>query len=55
MPALWSLVIFMLGLAAGRGLSLFLDGIPHWLLVVYLVRELAFGGVGAWLLLAPAA
>jgi hypothetical protein len=44
-------VIFMLGLAAGRLLSLLLDGRPHWLLSVYLVLELGFGGFGAWLLM----
>jgi len=48
--ALWSLVIFMFGLAAGRALSLLLDGMPHWLLVVYLVLEIGLGAVGAWLL-----
>jgi hypothetical protein len=53
-PALWSLVVFMFGLAAGRVLSLLLDGVPHWLLIVYLVLELAFGLVGLRLLrLAP--
>ena len=46
LPALWSLTVFMLGLAAGRALSLVLDGIPHPLLVVYLVLELGFGAVG---------
>ena len=50
-PALWSLVIFMFGLAIGRLLSLVLDGLPHPLLIVYLVLELAFGIVG-WKLLA---
>jgi hypothetical protein len=50
-PALWSLVVFMFGLAAGRVLSLLLDGVPHWLLIVYLVLELAFGLVGLRLLL----
>ena len=44
--ALYSLIVFMLGLAAGRVLSLIIDGIPHWLLVVYLVLELVFGVVG---------
>jgi hypothetical protein len=39
--ALYSLVIFMLGLAAGRVFSLVVDGMPHWLLVVYLVLRLA--------------
>jgi hypothetical protein len=46
MPALWSLVTFMFGLAAGRALSLFLDGVPHPLLVIYFVLELAFGLIG---------
>ena len=36
----------MLGLAAGRVISLVLDGMPHWLLVVYLLLELGFGLVG---------
>ena len=49
-PALWSLVVFMFGLAAGRVLSLLLDGVPHWLLIVYLGLELAFGLVGLRLL-----
>ncbi|MGR5061293.1 DUF4345 domain-containing protein [Photobacterium sp. DNB22_13_2] len=44
--ALYSLVVFMLGLAAGRALSLIVDGIPHWLLVIYLVLELGFGVIG---------
>lgn len=46
LPALWSLTVFMLGLAAGRALSLVVDGMPHPLLVVYLVLELGFGAVG---------
>jgi hypothetical protein len=33
-PALVSCAVFMLGLAAGRILSLIVDGMPHWLLVV---------------------
>lgn len=49
-PALWSLVVFMLGLAAGRAVSLALDGIPHWLLIGYLLAEIAFGFVGLRLL-----
>ncbi len=48
--ALYSLVIFMLGLAAGRILSIVIDGMPNWLLVVYLGLELSFGIVGLLLL-----
>jgi len=48
--ALYSLVVFMYGLAAGRILSLLLDGVPHPLLLVYLLLELGFGTIGAFLL-----
>ena len=42
-PALVSCAVFMLGLAAGRVLSFFLDGMPHWLLVVYAALEIVLG------------
>ena len=42
-PALASCAVFMLGLAAGRVLSIVLDGMPHWLLVVYAVLEIVLG------------
>jgi hypothetical protein len=42
-PALVSCAIFMLGLAAGRILSFILDGMPHWLLVVYAALEIVLG------------
>lgn len=45
-PALFGLVVFMLGLAFGRLISILLDGIPHWLLLVYLCLELTFGLIG---------
>lgn len=44
--ALYSLVVFMFGLAAGRILSLIFDGVPNWLLLVYLALELSFGTLG---------
>jgi hypothetical protein len=44
------LVVFMLGLAAGRLLSLVVDGVPHWLLLAYLALELGIGLVGLLLL-----
>ena len=50
LPALWSLVVFMLGLAVGRAISLVLDGLPSPLLVVYLLLEIGFGAVGLYLL-----
>lgn len=49
-PALWSLIVFMFGLAAGRVLSLIVDGWPHWLLFAYLVLEIAFGMAGVMVL-----
>lgn len=52
-PALYSLVVFMLGLAAGRALSLVVDGMAHWLLVGYLLVEIAFGIIGWRLLKQP--
>ena len=42
-PALASCAVFMLGLAAGRVLSFILDGMPHWLLIVYAVLEIVLG------------
>ena len=49
LPALWSLIVFMLGLAAGRALSLVLDGMPSPLLLIYLLLEIGFGAVGLYL------
>jgi len=45
-PALYSLIVFMLGLASGRALSLALDGMAHPLLVIYLILEVGFGLAG---------
>jgi hypothetical protein len=42
-PALVACAVFMLGLAAGRILSFFMDGMPHWLLIVYAVPEIVLG------------
>jgi hypothetical protein len=42
-PALVACAVFMLGLAAGRILSFALDGLPHWLLVVYAALEIVLG------------
>jgi hypothetical protein len=44
-PALVSCAVFMLGLAAGRTLSFVLDGMPHWLLLVYTVIEVVLGAI----------
>ena len=41
--ALAACAVFMLGLAAGRILSFILDGLPHWLLVVYAIAEIVLG------------
>ncbi|EGQ8062076.1 DUF4345 domain-containing protein [Vibrio parahaemolyticus] len=41
--ALITLSIFMLGLAVGRLLSFFLDGQPHWLLILYFILEFSIG------------
>lgn len=49
-PALWSLLVFMFGLGLGRLLSLFLDGLPAPLLILYMLLEFLLGAV-AWRLL----
>ena len=46
LPALYSVVVFMLGLAVGRMLSIAIDGLPAPLLSVYLALEIGFGLVG---------
>ena len=43
LPALWSLFIFMGGLAAGRIVSIVVDGVPNFVLMFYLCAEIAFG------------
>ena len=48
--ALYSLIVFMYGLAAGRIISLLADGIPNWLLLAYLLLELFFGTLGVLLI-----
>jgi hypothetical protein len=42
-PALAGCAVFMLGLAAGRMLSFIVDGLPHWLLMVYAGLEVVLG------------
>lgn len=42
-PALASCAVFMLGLAAGRLLSVLLDGTPHWLFFVFTGLEIVLG------------
>ena len=49
-PAIMSLIVFMLGLAAGRILSIVIDGMPHPLLALYTLLELGFGALGFVLL-----
>lgn len=51
LPALYSVVVFMLGLAAGRTMSLVVDGMPSSVLLpVYLLLEIGFGLVGIFLI-----
>ena len=46
LPALWSLVIFMTGIASGRILSLILDGMPSPLFIFYLIVEVIAAIIG---------
>ena len=50
LPALWSLLVFVSGLATGRLLSLVVDGWPSWLLVAYMILEFAIAVVTWWLI-----
>ncbi len=50
LAALYSAVVFMLGLAAGRIISLVVDGMPNLLLLFYLFLEIVFGMIGVWLI-----
>ena len=47
--ALAGCAVFMLGLAAGRALSFILDGLPHWLLILYGVLEAVLGVIAVML------
>ncbi|MGX9351067.1 DUF4345 domain-containing protein [Shimia sp. W99] len=53
-PALISLFVFMGGLAAGRILSVLMDGIPGPVLIFYLLAELAFAALAFNALRRPA-
>ena len=46
-------IFFMLGLACGRALSIFVDGLPSTLLVAYTVVEVALGVGGIVILKQP--
>ena len=50
LPALYSVVVFMFGLSAGRAVSLAVDGMPNALLVLYLFLEIGFGVIGVILI-----
>jgi len=39
----YPLMLFMFGLATGRLINLFLDGMVNWLLKVYMILEFGFG------------
>ncbi|MFK7870878.1 MAG: DUF4345 domain-containing protein [Roseobacter sp.] len=53
-PALWSLLVFMGGLAVGRILSVIVDGVPNVVLLFYLGAEIAFAALAARHLTKPA-
>ncbi|SFQ65417.1 protein of unknown function [Roseivivax halotolerans] len=54
MPALWSVFVFVAGIALGRVLSLGLDGWPGSLLVFYLAAEIALAGASGYLIIRAA-
>ena len=50
LPALWSLTIFMTGLALGRVTSILIDGLPSSIFIFYLFIEIIFSLIGYALL-----
>ena len=46
LPALWSLTIFMTGIALGRIASILIDGLPSPIFIFYLFLEIMFGFIG---------
>jgi len=53
-PALWTVFVFVTGIALGRILSLGLDGWPRPLLVFYLLAEIGLAAT-SWILINKAA
>ena len=45
-PALWSLVIFMTGIGAGRAISMIADGMPSGPYLLFLLLEVIFALIG---------
>lgn len=52
-PALWSVFVFVTGIALGRVLSLVLDGWPQPIFVFYLLAEIVLAGT-SWVLITKA-
>ena len=50
LPALWSLTIFMTGIALGRVTSILIDGLPSPIFIFYLFIEIISGLIGYALL-----
>ena len=46
LPALWSLTIFMTGIALGRISSILIDGLPSPIFIFYLFLEIMFALIG---------
>jgi hypothetical protein len=46
LPALWSLTIFMTGIASGRITSILIDGLPSPIFIFYLFLEIIFALIG---------
>ena len=50
-PAMYCLVVFVLGVAGGRMISFIVDGMSHWSFTVYLILELIIGLFGLKLII----
>jgi len=51
MPALWTVFVFVTGIALGRLISIALDGWPAFIFVFYLLAEIALAGASLALIL----
>ena len=48
--ALYTLVVFMFGVAFGRLISFLLDGFPYWILTSFCLSEIVLGTIGIYLI-----
>ena len=48
--ALYTVTVFMFGVAFGRLISFLLDGLPYWILTFFCLSEIVLGVIGSYLI-----